>query len=167
MKINNSCILEEWVINQPRLLEQIFSDAHLVDIDMSGWDKYIGLYVFADHVDRTVRGGKRLFLIELVRVQSIEITFNHLSNDYIATLGPEEHVQWQLDEFKFETDGQRVTVSLSGLPSSPRMTASCESIEIQEVAESTLDLLPAWWIRPSAGFIRPALARMAEDFGRH
>ncbi len=31
-------------MQQMALFEQIFSDAHVVDIDLSAWDKYIGLY---------------------------------------------------------------------------------------------------------------------------
>lgn len=35
------------------LLEQILSDAHVVDADLSGWDKAIDVCVLADHMPHT------------------------------------------------------------------------------------------------------------------
>ncbi len=39
-------------MQQMTLFQQIFSDAHLVDIDLSAWDKYIALYVLAELAER-------------------------------------------------------------------------------------------------------------------
>ena len=89
-------------MQQMTLFRQIFSEAHVVDIDLSAWDKYIALYVLAELAERpwsTADGRLPLFKVEFVRVRSCHIAFNHLSHDPPIELGPHEHVQWRIYDF--------------------------------------------------------------------
>jgi hypothetical protein len=40
---------EEAMMQQMAFFEQIFSDAHLIDIGLSAWEKHIALHLLADH----------------------------------------------------------------------------------------------------------------------
>ncbi len=145
--------------------ERIFSDAHVVDIDLSAWDKQIALYVLADHMERSVPGEMPMFIVEFLHVRHWEITFNHLSHDPPVELGPHEHVQWWIDDFDVQpVEGGR-QITLWGLSSSPRMTLVCEDVHIRECPldrPETKWLFPEWF-RPSSGFIRPGLADWTRD----
>lgn len=142
-------------MQQMALFRGIFSDAHLVDIDLSAWDKRITLYVLADHVGRTADGRKPLFAVAFARVRRWDIEFMHLSHDHSIELEPDEHVQWQLDDFRIQFGDDGLEIALWGLPATPRMSIVCEGIDIWEVPLDIPDRLFPGWDRPSQGFVRP------------
>jgi hypothetical protein len=102
-----------------------------------------------------------LFIAEFTRVRSLDITFKHLDHVPPIDLGPDEHVQWRIDDFRVEPagDGQRIT--LWGLSATPRMTIVCGGVEIREMAVDVPNRLFPGWARPSMGFIRPRLGVLA------
>ncbi len=148
---------------QRDLFEVIFSDAHLVDIDLSGWDKRIALYVLADHAGRTVDNRLPLFIVEFYRVWHWDLRFNHLLHDPPIVLEPDEHVQWLLDDFFIEPDERGIRITLWGTSTSPRMTFLCEGVRIREMPLDVPDSLFPGWVRPSRGFIRPGLDALARN----
>lgn len=99
-------------MRQKKLFEQIFSDAHVVDIDLSSWDQFITLYVLADHTEREESGRKALFAVEFGRVYGLNIRFNHLD---MKPLRPDEHFQWTADDFRITSMDGGLKVSLWGL----------------------------------------------------
>jgi hypothetical protein len=148
---------------QSALFEQIFSDAHLVDIDLSAWDKLIALYVLADHAGRTADNRMPLFFVEFLRVRSLDIRFNHLGGDPPLKLGPHEHVQWWIDQFRVEPVDGGLQIALWGFSSSPRMALVCEAVNIPEMPlEIPYRLFPTW-SKPGSGFIRPGLDALSRE----
>lgn len=147
------------MIKQKELFERIFSDAHVLDIDMSMWDKRIALYVIADHVGRV--GGNRLpmFVVEFTRVHSFNIDFNHLTYNPPIDLASDEHVQWRIDHYdvKSTQNGIEIVLGTFNTSSSPQTVLVCEDIDIWELTYDDLDTLFPGWERPYSGFIRPGL----------
>jgi len=142
-----------------KLLEQIFSDAHLIDIDLSQWDESISICVVADHVAVPTPPRLPLFIIEFLRVQRLNCTLNHYE---LGPIGPGEHFQWHIDEFEM----QAVSGNLSFLlfyhnPSSPRLEIICESVHIRPIPHSVLDRMFPDWGKPSSGLARPGIEAMS------
>lgn len=153
-------------MQQKELFELIFQDAHLVDVDLSAWDKYIALYVMADHAGRTKSGRKPMFVVEFIRVRSLHVVFNHLSYDPPIEMRPDEHVQWLFDRWEIEPDEESLRITLWALahPAGPRLTLVCKDISIREMSYDTIDRLFPEWSSPSSGFIRPGLDAMVRDY---
>jgi hypothetical protein len=145
------------------LFETIFSDAHLVDIDLSAWDKSIALYVLADHVERTADGHVPMFIVEFTGVHNWNIDFNHLTSRAPIKLNVDEHVQWIIYDYSIERDGGLLEIMLRGHAASPRMTFSCDGINIQQISTDTPDRNFPGWREPSHGFIRPGLSNWNES----
>ena len=146
-------------MQQRELFERIFEDAHVVDIDLSVWDKRITLYVLADHVGWTANNQLPMFAVEFSRVRSWSVQFNHLDYDPPIELGPDEHVQWQIETYDVEQveAGWEITLGTFFRSSSPKMTLICEDVDIWEVADDALHRLFPGWSKPFMGFIRPGL----------
>ena len=149
-----------------RPFESIFSDAHVVDIDLSAWDKQIALYVLAHFMEPSVPGEMPMFIVEFLRVRHWEITFTHLSFNPPLELGPHEHVQWRITSFEVQpVEGGRQITLWQNASTSPHMTVVCEDVHIREFPlnrPETKRLFPEWF-RPSSGFIRPGLAAWTRD----
>lgn len=148
-------------MQQRQLFETIFSDAHIIDIDMSAWDKLIRLYVIADHAERSTPGRLPLFAVEFVRVHQWNMFFNHSSATLIE-LGPNEHLHWLPYEFTISEDQAELIITLWGSPTTPRLTIVCEDVLIREVSYTSLDKTFPDWSKPRRGFVRPSI----EGFSR-
>lgn len=146
-------------MQQKELFERIFSDAHVVDIDLSVWDKRIALYVLADHVGRTANNKLPMFVVEFAAVRSWNVEFNHLSYDPPIELGPDEHMWWLVDTYNIEHVGDGLQIRLGQFAggSMPSMTVVCEDVDIWEIPAEGLNRLFPDWSRPGVGFIRPGL----------
>lgn len=150
-------------MQQMELFERIFSDAHVVDIDLSEWDKFIAFYVLADHAGRTPSGRLPMFVVEFVRVRSLDIEFRHFDHDPTLDLAPHQHVQWLIDDFRVQTVHGGVRITLWGSSSSPKMSIVCDAINIREMPPDIHRTLFPGWSRPYAGFIRPGLEALVRD----
>ena len=153
---------------QQELFMQIFSDAHLVDVDLSSWDKQISFYVIADHLQHLPEGRLPLVVIEFIRVHRFDMKFNHVSNDNLIELGPDEHIQWWFDgaDVEFIDERWHITLKSESLPSSPRTTIVCEDVNIWQMRNDIPDKLFPGWNKPRAGFIRPGLEVLSGDDNR-
>jgi hypothetical protein len=149
------------MMQETALFEQIFSDAHLVDIDLAAWDKRIALFVLADHAGRTASGHRPLFVVEFARVRSLDIAFNHLDQEPPIELEADKHIQWRIDDFRVEPVEQGLRITLWQHSASPRMIIVCEGVNIREVPLDVPNQLFPGWARPYAGLIRPGLEELA------
>ena len=141
-----------------KLFQQIFSDAHVVDVDFSNWDESVSLCVVADHVKVPTESRLPLFLIEFLRISKFHVNFNHLE---VEVERPEEHFQWNIDEFRIQIDKCRISVSLFGGKTWPKLDITCEGIEIRPIANSLLDELFPGWNKPFSGMARPGIEALA------
>jgi hypothetical protein len=145
-------------MQQMTLFEDIFSDAILVDIDFSAWDKRIALYVLADHAGRTADNRRPMFVVEFIGVQRWEFMFSHLDADPPIDYGPKQHITWRIDEYQVELVPEGMHIVLSMSAPFPRITIICESVQIREFPLNVPDRLFPGWSKPYKGLIRPGLA---------
>lgn len=146
-----------------KLFEQIFSDAHVVDLDLSEWDKSTDLYVLADHVESAEGGGgPPLFALHFLRARSFKLEHDAAS---VEGLAPHEHVQWSIDDFRLEETPAEISVSLWGMESSPRIEIICEDIQINPFPARVFDELFPGWSEPYRGLARPGPGAMMDLFG--
>lgn len=147
---------------QRKLFSTIFSDAHVVDFDWSRWDQLVALYVLADHVERVEGGRKALYAVEFVRVSRLNVTFNHLD---VPPLGPDEHMQWMIDDQRIEEDADGLVITLWGLRASPLLEIACKDVRIKPVDLKIFDELFPGWDQPSLGLARPTAEVMHQVMG--
>ncbi len=137
--------------------EGIFSDAHVVDVDLSRWDKSIDLYVLADHMGRVEGNRLPLFVVQFIEVRRLSFERSVANPE----LGPDEHVQWLIDDFRIEEAGDEVAISLWGHRASPRIELVCRDVDINPVELRVFDELFPGWNQPSRGLARPGARVMA------
>jgi len=139
------------------LLRRILSDAHIIDVDWSEWDKLIRICALADNLEPPTDGRKQAVAIDFVGVTSISVAFNHVG----LMMAPHEHVQWRVDDFALETTSAGVRISFWGLSRSPKMDIVCQQIRVEPFSVSILDELFPDWDRPSRALARPSLEKLA------
>ena len=148
---------------QAALFERIFSDAHLVDIDLSAWDKVIALYVLAHFVEGVADSRAPLFCVEFARVRRWDIDFNHLAHDPPIELGPHEHLQWRIDQFDVQRVEGGLRITLWGASQFPRLSLVCDGVSIHEMPREIPNRLFPGWAKPFSGFICPGLDALSRD----
>lgn len=146
------------------LIEQIFSDAHVVDIDLSSWDKAIDVYVLADHMPHAEGDRLPLFKVKFMRVRSLRL---ENAAAPLEGLGIGEHAQWRIDDFRLEEHHGETTVELWGMDPSPRLEIVCQELEIQPFPLSTFDELFPGWTEPRRGLARPGPEEMESQRRAH
>ncbi len=144
-----------------RLFEQVFSDAHVIDVDFSQWDKQVSLCVVADHVEVPTPPRLPLFLVEFLRVSKFFITFNHFE---VEMEGSEKHFQWNIDEFKIRNIKNRTIISLSGGKTWPDLQIECQEIGFRQISHAVLDDIFPGWNRPYNGLARPGILALSRLF---
>jgi hypothetical protein len=141
------------------LLERVFSDCHVVDVDLSEWDRRVGLLVVADHVESDEWGRNAPLLVSFVRVHDLRVKFNHLD---IELDDPTVHFQWQVDTMIDKTEkGERTRrLLISGLKATPTLEIEFERVEIEHLSCSDMDRRLPGWTDPSGPFARPGVLQM-------
>lgn len=142
-----------------QLFERIFSDAHVIDVDLSEWDKSIDIYVLADHMPQVEGGRLPLFRVKFVGARALVLEGAAASG---LGLAADEHVQWTLDDFRIDETAAEIRISLWGFEASPRLEITCQDVEISPFDLRVLDDLFPGWDRPSAGLARPGPAKLME-----
>lgn len=141
-------------------LLRVFSDAHIVDIDMSQWDVKISIWVLADHYfawsDR----------MPLVAVDFQGVAELSMSIPRLAPLSDQRHYQWRIHDFVYSRPNELHSLKFWGIESSPIMTIVCEGIQIRLEDHAILDRLNPKWTQPYSGFARLGPAASAERHKR-
>ena len=124
------------------LLERVLSDAQVVDLDLSGWDKAISIYVLADHLEHRSTNRKALAALDF---------------------SPKRHYQWIIHDFQMTRVAAWWHLRLSGLRSSPLVEVTFEDVVIREVSLGVFDEAFPGWDRPHAGLARPSPERLHDS----
>src|SRR5688572_3167303 len=116
-----------------KILMTILSDAHVVDLDISEWDRHIALVVVADHIKP--RGHSRsIFLLRFVRP-------THFSIDYVNPVEiPEDksYCQWNLHDFRFaKANGFEDWTLISARPG-PNLRIVFKTVSVVEMRREVL-----------------------------
>ena len=133
--------------------ERVFSDAHVIDIDLSRWDKRISFWVLADHYENWSHRCP-LVVVDFVNVHEI-----HWKMPELRLEDDEHHLQWVIYSALIE-ETTSLRFELSGSPSSPIFVIACESVEIRQMPIEIVDAVAPGWNRPYSGFARPNLERL-------
>lgn len=142
------------------LFSRVFSDALVVDIDLSSWDKSATLYVLADHVERVEVDRLALLAVEFVRPESFNVAFRHLGKreQLESLLGTDGHVQWTIDSSRVEKKGTGLSISLWAAGAlSPKLDIVCDEINIRSVDHKFFDEINPSWEHSYPGFARPSI----------
>jgi hypothetical protein len=145
-----------------RLFDSIFSDAQVVDVDLSSWDKSIDIYVLADHLPRVEGDRLPLFQVRFIHVRSLVLVSSAFS---VSGLAADEHVQWTIDDSRVEQIDGQMKLSLWGFEHSPQLEITCEDVVFRSCELRVFDRLFPGWDRPSAGLARPGPLAMMELLG--
>jgi hypothetical protein len=141
------------------LLLSIFRDAHVVDVDMSSWDRCIRLAVVA--LESTAFPAKRLpvYVVEFQGVTELVVSFHHHGRP--ADFG---HYQWNADTIVLDEDGDRFRLQLSGSQLMPVTEIVFAAVEIRALDNSKLDRRFPGWSKPGAPMVR---AGVEEELEQH
>ncbi|MFD1001331.1 hypothetical protein ACFQ21_18520 [Ohtaekwangia kribbensis] len=137
------------------LLKQILGDAHLIDIDLSMWDKYLSIIVIADHFESRYSSKRRaLFKLKFDLVSHFSCNFFHLKEKsdeqdrYI-------HYQWLIDKSSIKQNGNELEIIMECTSELlPSLLIICENIEIEEIDPKILDTINPKWTDPSGPLVR-------------
>jgi len=147
---------------QLEVLERIFSDAHIIDVDFSEWDKKISICLLADHY-RVYRKNKPVLIITFFKVHELIVKFNHFD---IVLDNPNDHFQWIVDEFDIKKNKGLYEIIIFGPIQFPKLSLNCESIEIEEIPIKWLDKFFPGWSKPSAPLARLGISKMIDNAKR-
>lgn len=153
----------ETKIDSEELLERIFSDAHILDVDFSEWDNWIGMIVIPDHFE--VMGQENRLPVLLVRfyeVKSISLDLNHYqAMKRVHVNEPGVHFQWHIDDFEVHDENSRtMSYRFWAGSSDPQLKVSCSEITYERLNSIDLDKMFPGWAKPGAAFIRPGITSM-------
>jgi hypothetical protein len=144
------------------LIEDIFRDAHVVDLDFSVWDRFVSMVVVA--VEAAASSGRRLpmYVVEFQRVRRVEIDFAHYGIE--VEFG---HFQWNV--YGVEIDGVegRLGIRLSSSQHLPSSFIACEDVAVRRLDNDLLDKRFPGWNKPGAPFIRPSVEELIKECVRH
>lgn len=112
-------------------LRVVFSDAHVIDVDFSEWDKAVSLVVVADHL-RPMRGRLQLVCVKFADVKRISFRFPRVG----SLRSKSEHFQWWTTwiEWKELAVGKRFAIG--GDYSMPKIEIVCDGVSVHALMES-------------------------------
>ena len=140
--------------NKDKLVKIIFSDAILIDIDFSKWDKYISLIVLADHLNSSFfKRRKPVFKIIFNEVASINFDFNHYKN-YIYKNDPDKHYTWLIDRSKIRKIKGLKEIVLSQFGEKSTICIKFADYNVIEISPKILDGININWKQPFSPLAR-------------
>ena len=135
-------------------LSLIFSDAVLLDLDLSAWTSELTLAVLADHYGDGPRGGSAPVVV---------LTFSgveRFSLDFRQHASEPTRLVWRLTNPTVEIDQDRLELDLdSSFEHAPRLQMSATDVTISSVEHWQVRMaIPEWDPSPGrSGFIRAGL----------
>lgn len=136
-----------------RTFERVFSDAHIIDIDFSEWDKKIALWALADHYEDWTH---RCPVVVVEFHGILELACKMPPREF-GLDAPNEHLQWNIDDFEIDEQSSNIRIRLFGSASSPSLTIECETITFRRASSDTLDQTFPGWNRPYSALARPSI----------
>jgi hypothetical protein len=138
-------------------IERVFSDAHVIDVDLSEWDRRIALWVLADHF-RNWSDRCPVVVVEFEDVKEFRI---QMSSTKVVPDSLRKHVQWRFDDVDLQRTKDSISITAKGSSSSPVLAVVCKTIEIREVDSNLLDKLNPGWNKPWSPFARGGIEKLA------
>lgn len=146
------------------LFEHVFSDAQVVDVDFSRWDKLISICVVADHLPRDADNRLALMVVDFLRVSKFSLAFSHLD---VALEEPDLRFRWHIYDFTLTSGNNRITLSLFGHKTSPMCDIECAGIDFRRIPLSLLDdIFPGWASPNNDSLARPGIEAIGRLYNR-
>ena len=134
----------------------IFSDAQVLDIDFSAWDRGIRLCVVGLDAEFPIPKKLPIFLVDFCATTRFACTFRHSG---VALDDPEHHFQWNIQDFTIDqamsTNGLSITLVGAGV--SPNLALECTDYEISRLPHTVLDDKFPGWRAPYGPLVRPGI----------
>jgi hypothetical protein len=141
-------------------INRVFSDAHVIDVDLSEWDRRIGLWVLADHF----RNWSHRCPVVVVEFEDVREFRMRMPSNKVVLDSPRQHIQWRFHDVDLQTTKDGIRITARGSDSSPVLTVECKTIEIREVDSKLLDKLNPGWNQPSSPFARGGVEKLVNRF---
>jgi hypothetical protein len=147
------------------LIEAIFSDAQVIDIDFSNWDKFISILVVADHLKSTFYN-HRLPIYEIKFLQTVKISFNfNHHDDNIFIDNNDLHYQWMIDQSSIDNDKNgNYFLTLFQNNNQPKIEISFKDLETKEISPQYFDEINAKWFKPNSSLARKDIKSLYNFF---
>lgn len=139
------------------VLRRLFSDAHVIDVDFSTWDRSFVLCIVGGHAGESA---ERLpvLAIHFLAPSSVEIRFRHHG---VHLKDEAAHFQWNIEDIRLEPAANTWTVELVGAGASPFVRLQCRDVEIRQLPSDQLDRLFPGWNAPYRPLARPGIEALA------
>jgi hypothetical protein len=138
--------------------EKVFSDAHVIDVDLSEWDKQVALWTLADHYEDWTHRCP----IVVVEFRGVREFTCRMPPPEAALESPDEHLQWNVDDFELHVGEHSMRVRLFGSTYSPSLTVEFEAISFRSFPSELLDQSFPGWNRPYSALARPTIDKLAD-----
>ncbi len=138
------------------LLLRVMSDAHVIDVDFSDWDKCVRFYVLADHME-PVAGELPLYVIEFEKPMAANFSFNH----HKVNLDSGLRFQWRIDEVDLNESSGLINVTFRCHNTQPRVEIVCDSIGLRQISIGILHRLFPGWNKPNSPLARPSIEKLS------
>ena len=134
---------------------QIFSEAQVIDIDFSKWDKFIRLVVIGLNYPAGDDNRSRLFNVDFSGVKEFTWRGHHIG---ITLDDANKHCQWTVMKYIITRTSSGYEVSLSDVsPPSPEITILCEDIQISAASWDVVFAVNPLWHGSHLPLARPSL----------
>ena len=140
-----------------RLLQVVFQEAHVVDIDFSQWGRFIRLVVSAGLVRDNFEGRGTLHCVDFIEPVNVNWSTGSWNFPLEST---EQYYQWVIVELEVEKDEGLDTIRLSGVGPSPTMEVKCKSVVISEFDAAIVDAVNPSWNEPYGPLARPGFREL-------
>ena len=137
-----------------KLFNVVFQEAHVIDFDLSQWDRKLRLVVSAGLVGENFAGYGPLHVIDL---KSFSWKSNHLD---VVLDEPDQHCQWVIMEFAVERRAEFDLIRLSGFGPTPEVELECRDVAISTLDPSVVDAVNPAWNRPYGPLARPGFEEL-------
>lgn len=145
--------------NSKLLLEKIFRDAVIIDVDFTDWNDKIVLGVIACSASMVKSGKQRVFLVEFYKTSQFQCSFNHFATRRKMKV----HFVWRIDKLRIVRNGRSSTLMFRYYPDFPELHITFEKFKIIEVETKVLDKCFPGWASSGSGLasvtIRKAIAK--------
>jgi hypothetical protein len=141
-------------------LKVIFSDADVIDIDLSKWDISISICVIADHVESAIPGRRATLAIQFRGVRAFNWSFHHHDfTKFPLKFDQQEHLNWNIYRSEL-VPGEISRLTLGGSEQFPTLQMDFEDVDIKEINPSLFADINPEWANPKSGFARPGIEQL-------
>lgn len=137
-------------------LRAVFSDAHVVDVDFSEWDRFISIVVVADHLP-PVRGRLPLVCARFFEVEMMGFCFPRHFREYPRR---GQHFQWMISSIESKVVAHGVRFCFCGDDAMPKIEIVCGGVELSRISRNLYQKVNPGWDRPFGGLARPGIQRL-------